>query len=262
MNEWAISYDKFVPAKEGIRESLFTLGNGYFAIRGAAEESVADKVHYPGTYLAGGYNRLTTAIQGEVIENEDLVNFPNCLPLKFKIGDGSWFNLKDVKILSYEHTLNLKEGVLSRKIHFRDKEGRQTRFSIRRLVSMDDPHVVAIEMIIYAENWDGDIEILSALDTDGLKMRALNVIKLSMANTWIYRSRCSGGPDLFKGHYKSVPNIHGTGRSYSHISQWKRTKGNDKDAIQGRSIHSQRFQIKASKDQPLIIEKMICIYTF
>ena len=33
-------------------------GNGYFATRGAAEEADADEIHYPGTYLAGGYNRL------------------------------------------------------------------------------------------------------------------------------------------------------------------------------------------------------------
>ena len=38
-----------------LREALCTLGNGYFATRGAAEEADADEIHYPGTYLAGGY---------------------------------------------------------------------------------------------------------------------------------------------------------------------------------------------------------------
>ncbi len=47
----------------------------------------ADDVHYPGTYLAGGYNRLRTDIAGRVVENEDLVNFPNWLALTFRIAD-------------------------------------------------------------------------------------------------------------------------------------------------------------------------------
>jgi hypothetical protein len=40
----------------------------------------AGGAHCPGTYLAGGYNRLETEIAGRVIENEDLVNWPNWLP--------------------------------------------------------------------------------------------------------------------------------------------------------------------------------------
>ena len=35
---------------------------------GAAEETPADAVHYPGTYLAGGYNRLKTTLAGRIIE--------------------------------------------------------------------------------------------------------------------------------------------------------------------------------------------------
>ena len=56
---------------------------------------VADDIHYPGTYLAGGYNRLRTDIAGRVVENEDLVNFPNWLALEFRIADGDWFDAQD-----------------------------------------------------------------------------------------------------------------------------------------------------------------------
>ena len=90
---WTLSYEGFDPALEGRREALLTLGNGYFATRGAAAEAVADGVHYPGTYLAGGYNRLTTEIAGRAVENEDLVNWPNWLPLTVRPDDGAseWF---------------------------------------------------------------------------------------------------------------------------------------------------------------------------
>ena len=91
---WTLSYEGFDPALEGRREALFTLGNGYFATRGAVPEAVADGVQYPGTYLAGGYNRLTTDIAGRAVENEDLVNWPNWLPLAVRPDDGAseWFS--------------------------------------------------------------------------------------------------------------------------------------------------------------------------
>ena len=49
MSAWTLAYDGFDPPDERLREALCTLGNGYFATRGAAPEAVADAVHYPGT---------------------------------------------------------------------------------------------------------------------------------------------------------------------------------------------------------------------
>jgi len=98
---WSLVYEGFDPAQEGIREALCTLGNGYFATRGAAAGAVADGVHYPGTYLAGGYNRLRTDLAGRVVENEDLVNFPNGFALGFRIDGQDWFDARTVELLSY-----------------------------------------------------------------------------------------------------------------------------------------------------------------
>ena len=72
-----------------MREALCTVGNGYLATRGAAPES-ADGVHYPGTYVAGCFNRLRTEVAGQMVENESLVNVPNWLPLTFRAEDGPW----------------------------------------------------------------------------------------------------------------------------------------------------------------------------
>ena len=92
IEKWILRYDGFDPAHEGLREALCTLGNGYFATRGAAPEAVADGVHYPGSYVAGLYNRRLTQLPGHAVENESIVNLPNWLPLSFRIGDGPWFD--------------------------------------------------------------------------------------------------------------------------------------------------------------------------
>ncbi len=49
MSVWSLVYEGFDPAQEGLREALCTVGNGYFATRGAAPEARADEAHYPGT---------------------------------------------------------------------------------------------------------------------------------------------------------------------------------------------------------------------
>lgn len=164
MSEWTLAYDGFDPARQGLREALCTLGNGYFAARGAAEESRADAVHYPGTYLAGCYNRLETAVGGRAVVNEDLVNLPNWLCLGFRLEDGPWFDLSAVEILAYQQELDFRNGVLTRRVRFRDPAGRVASVRSRRLVHMKQPHLAALEMTLRAENWSGTATLRSALD--------------------------------------------------------------------------------------------------
>ncbi len=98
--EWSLVYEGFDPGLEPLREALCTLGNGYFATRGAAQESSADdSVRYQGTYVAGCLNRLTTDIAGHAIENEDMVNVPNWLVLTFWLEGGDWFDIQKVEVL-------------------------------------------------------------------------------------------------------------------------------------------------------------------
>jgi alpha,alpha-trehalase len=161
---WLFEYRDFRPEEERLREALCTLGNGYFATRGAAPESAAGEFHYPGTYLAGGYDRQATEIAGRAIENEDLVNLPNWLALSFRIDGAQWFDLKAVEILEYRQALDLASGILTREARFRDAGGRRTRLAERRLVHMRWPHLAALETTISAEDWSGPLEVLSALD--------------------------------------------------------------------------------------------------
>lgn len=161
---WSLVYDQYLPAEEGVREALCTLGNGYFATRGAVPTGGADDIHYPGTYLAGGYNRLNTEINGRIIVNEDLVNMPNWLCLDFRFEGEEWFSLDEVEILSFRQELNLKNGILFKKCRVRDKKGRETKLYHRRFVHMANMHLAGLELVILPVNWSGQLEIRSALD--------------------------------------------------------------------------------------------------
>ena len=164
MSDWQLNYRGFDPAQQGLRETLCTLGNGYFATRGALPECAADQVHYPATYIAGTYNRLTSHIAGRSIENEDLVNVPNWLSLTFRHPDRSPFDPQHTEVIHHQFDLDLRRAVLSRQTRYRDEQGRMLRVTQRRFVSLRDPHHAALETTLVAENWSGPLTLQSAID--------------------------------------------------------------------------------------------------
>lgn len=112
MSEGTWEHEGYDPAGERLRESLCTLGNGYFATRGVVPESRAGLVHYPVTYAAGVYNRLEPTVAGRRVVNEDLVNLPNWLLLRFRprFADESaspWFSPNTRQPLDHRHSLDL-----------------------------------------------------------------------------------------------------------------------------------------------------------
>ncbi|MDZ7704694.1 MAG: trehalose-phosphatase [Trueperaceae bacterium] len=164
MRPWQLVYTRWNPDQQALREALCALGNGHIVTRGAFEESAADGTHYPGTYVAGGYNRLESEVSGRVIENEDLVNWPNWLPLTFRAEGGDWFDLDTVDLLDFDYRLDLRRGLLVRRLRFRDRQQREFSLESRRLVHMTQPHIAAIEWRLEPLNWSGTIEIRSGLD--------------------------------------------------------------------------------------------------
>ena len=87
---WAINFGEGEGVVEGQREALCTVGNGRWATRGALPECNADDTHYPGTYVAGLYNRLPSQVSDRITEDESLVNVPNWLPFTLAAQDSPW----------------------------------------------------------------------------------------------------------------------------------------------------------------------------
>jgi alpha,alpha-trehalase len=260
MNGWSLVYEDFDPRHEGVREALCTLGNGHFATRGAAEYVEADAVHYPATYLAGGYNRLTSEINGHILENEDLVNLPNWLLLTFRIGDGPWFTLHDVDIRTYRQELDLQRGVLWRTVRFCDAAGRETILTTRRLVHMRDPHLAAIEMTLTAENWSGPIEIKSTLNG-------------RVRNAGVTRYRRLDGQHLAILEMQQVASDIialkvRTNQSHLEVAQAARTRLFHGDtrlnpacrSFQNHGDIAQLFRCDLATQEPLTIEKIVALY--
>lgn len=161
-------YMGYEPDRERLREALCTLGNGYMATRGAAPECGAGTVHYPGTYAAGCYNRLTSTVAGRQVENEDMANLPNWLPLRFRMysphGDTSWLTPDSEALREHRQRLDLRTGVLERTLTY-ETDGRVLAVRQLRLVHMGEPHLAALRTEFTARGGrSGDIEVEAAID--------------------------------------------------------------------------------------------------
>lgn len=259
---WGQMFLDFDPEDQGRRETLCALGNGYFVTRGAAPEAMADGVHYPGTYLAGGYNRLKTEIAGKIIENEDLVNIPNWLCLNFRIPGEEWFQLDTVTILFFRQYLNIKKGVLHRTIRFRDKNNRETIVVQRSFVHGQLMHWAGLETTISPLNWEGTLEICSALDgtvtNQGVeRYQALGKIHLDFIESEHPDDRCM----ILKMRTKSSSlDIAMGARTDIHLdNKVKAVKSFPSDHPDG--YVAKRFQVNVKRGESLRVEKIICIYT-
>jgi trehalose/maltose hydrolase-like predicted phosphorylase len=158
-----LTYRDYNTEKERSREALFTVGNGYFGTRGAFCEADINETNYPGTYMAGLFNRLKSEVNGRELENEDFVNAINWLPITFRINDGDWMDINKIKILNISRKLDFKTGLLTRETKLEDEQGRQTMVYTRRYASMANPNIAGIHYCLSPINYSGEISIKSSL---------------------------------------------------------------------------------------------------
>ncbi len=176
---WLLDYTGVDPDREGIRETLCTIGNGYLATRGAAPETGAGPVHYPGTYATGVFNRLRSRVHGHVHEDESLVNLPNWLVMRWGADQNRWVDPGGPGISDYRQSLDLRAGVLYRRYRHVDSAGRATTVVSRMLVSMAAPHLAALQTTFVPENWSGTLHVCSALDGQVANSQVAEYVPLS-----------------------------------------------------------------------------------
>jgi len=258
---WSLLYQGFEPEQQALREALCTLGNGYFATRGAAPEARADGVNYPGTYVAGLYNRLTSTVAGRTVENEDLVNVPNWLRLDFRLEGGSWFDAREAELLEHHQELDLRTGLLLRRLRWRDGDGHVTRVDQRRFVHMDKPHLAGLETTFVAENWSGTLLVRSGLDG-------------GVTNSGVQRYRSLANQHL---EVLAAEAVDGevvelevqTTQSHVRVAEAARTRvaraggpaplGREVSSRDGYVAHELTVEVR--QQEPVTVEKLVALYT-
>ena len=260
-DNWMLVYHGFEPERERLRESLTTVGNGYFGTRGCFEANRADDVvHYPGTYLAGVYNSLPSVVFRKTITNNDLVNCPNWLLIELRIENGRFRNPLDFELIDYRHSLDIRSAVMSRSLTFKDKKGRVTTIESERLASMVNPHLGAIRFTVRPENWSGSITLRSSLDGTVINYGVPRYRELNSRHlTPISVSEGEGAINLEVQTVTSKVRIYMQAR-HSFRCDAKQTEGQRRVAHDVGLI-AEQIAFSAEQGREYVLEKIVSIYT-
>lgn len=260
-DEWSIRYDRFEPGDEGLRESLCTVGNGYFATRGAAPEAVADGVHYPGTYVAGLYDRRSTEVAGRVVENESLVNVPNWLPFTFRVDGGSWFDVGTVELLEFSQELDLRRALLTRALRVRDQQGRVIGLRQERFVSMANRHVAGLRTVFWAENWSGRLDVRSGLDGRIVNGGVARYSQFAEHHLVDVATEAVDDETIAIEARTSQSGVHIVEAARTRVERGGRSVGPECHLVEEPGFIAHQFTIDATPSASITVEKIVTLFT-
>lgn len=152
---WMIMEEQFCPEYAGKYESVFCQGNGYMGLRAAYEENYPQTVR--GLFVAGTFNQFH---EKEVTE---LPNAADLTELQIFV-DGERFHMMSGTATSYQRTLNLKTGLLERRVVWISPKGKKINFCFERFVSLKRLHTIGQRVSISVPDGEADIRIVSQIN--------------------------------------------------------------------------------------------------
>ena len=151
---WLLTEDRVWPERVPWKESLFSIANGHLGTRGSFEEGYGDSV--PATFMHG----LFVTPPGDL---PYLAPLPDWTGVSITV-DGVRFRLDDRIPLGYERILDLRTGVLTRRVVWRGPGTGVIRAEFRRLLSMAVPELAAMEVKVTSLTDDIQVGVETGLD--------------------------------------------------------------------------------------------------
>lgn len=149
----------------GHLESVFALGNGYLGLRGTYDERDNGIDETSGMYING------------IFETEPIVHPWHCKG--FAENDEYTVNLCDWRIIEvfidgekaclsngmtkHRRRLDFENGEIVRTFEYTNRNGKTIRAESTRIVNIERPHSAEIRLSVTAVNFDGEVEIRSAV---------------------------------------------------------------------------------------------------
>lgn len=167
--EWSLVEDAPEDLHNQRSESLFSLGNGYIGMRGQYEEGYYGRegASVRGCYLNGFYDsapiHYPEGAYGYPSEGHAMLNVTDAGIMELMV-EGEPFHLQRGKLHFYKRVLHMQSGLLHRLVEWESSAGHRILIHIRRLVSLPHKHLVAIDYEITPLNFDGVIELRSAMN--------------------------------------------------------------------------------------------------
>ena len=131
---WLVSEDSFDSQKQHHKETIFTIGNGYLCTRGALEEGYPND--HRATFIHGVFDEAPIVFT-------ELANAPDWLPVQILL-NGERFSMDTGTIESFQRTLDLRSGLLTRVVRWRSPSGMSATLTFERFASLADEHLLYV----------------------------------------------------------------------------------------------------------------------
>jgi alpha,alpha-trehalose phosphorylase len=146
---WRLRETRLALDKLAQSESLFALSNGHIGLRGNLDEG--EPYAIPGTYLNSFYEQrplpYAEAGYGFPESGQTLVDVTNGKLIRLLVDD-SPFDIRYGYLSKHERSLDFRTGILERDVDWTSPSGKRIKVRSRRLVSMTQRAVAAIEYVV------------------------------------------------------------------------------------------------------------------
>jgi alpha,alpha-trehalose phosphorylase len=163
---WTISESGLALSRPGARESVFAVGNGYLGLRGTPEEG--GPAEHPGVVLNGFHETWPIVYPedayGMARTGQTIVNATDGTIIRLFVDDEP-FDPETARVLRRERVLDLRTGVLRRELEFETARGGRVLLRSRRLASLDQRHLAAMDYELHALDEPVSIAVSSELVT-------------------------------------------------------------------------------------------------
>ncbi|MGL5811280.1 MAG: glycoside hydrolase family 65 protein [Nocardioides sp.] len=161
---WRLRETSYHPDDLGLTETLFTVANGYLGLR--ANPSEGRDAHAHGTFVNGFHETWpihhAEAAYGFARTGQTIVNAPDAKVIKLYVDDEP-FILGTADVEQYERVLDMRSGILERRLVWRTPAGKRVRIDSRTMVSMTQRHLALLSFEVTMLTGDAPIVISSQL---------------------------------------------------------------------------------------------------
>lgn len=167
--DWSLGEYAYEEEHNQRSESVFALGNGYIGMRGNFEEGYHGHAgsSVAGNYLNGFFDSdkvvYPEGAYGYPSRNQAMLNVTEARIIELGI-DGRLFTMNSGTVHRYERRLDMKSGMLHRKVEWESPGGHRVLIHIRRMVAQSHKHLAAIHYQVTALNFAGTVTFSSAMD--------------------------------------------------------------------------------------------------
>lgn len=269
IDEWKLIQDSFNASSNEIIESLCSIGNAQLGQRANFEEYFSGKT-FSGSYIAGIYYPDKTKVgwwkNGYPEYFAKVLNSVNWIGLDFWI-NGKRLDLNTVDILSFNRTLNMESGILSRECELKLSEDLIIKISSERFYSMTRKDIACLEYKLKVLKGNADIKCSSYFDLDVQNMDSNYDEKFwTDFNTSLSQNIISGEATTKKTGFKiGISQLNKIQHNNTDLN-WSDLDMNDAKVIQSTNIHAlESDEIKITKycsiqtsryqDKSLLIDK-------